>query len=429
MEQRRTLLGMVRSIRRSQRRVTVLFTDVQDSTEYWDRKGDVAGRLMVDQHNRLIFPLIRRFRGRVLKTIGDSVMASFRVPRNAVHAAIAIQQALAILRERDATFQTHVRIGIHSGRALVERNDVYGAVVNVAARIESRAGGDEILLSAATARGLRRKELGLEPAGSFTPRGSRKAIELHRARWQECAKLVGDLPEKGFLAVHGRQRGELAGCALVSAAALAFVYDRYLRYLIADSEPLALLNLDPRSVLNVDPAAAALAALLVFGLVGAIGWLRRVPEALLQAVHGGLCFALCFGALWLAAPWGLDWVGLDAELELYRSRHLFVEVLLDGTALHETPSTRSPVLRQADAGALLLLTSVEQRGKVTWNRVRLDGGRHGFVLRVAPARVGAPAMRISRTYAFTFSLLDLAAWVGGLLGFLFGALRFRVRPV
>jgi len=420
---------MVRAIRRSQRRVTVLFTDVQDSTEYWDRKGDVAGRLMVDQHNRLIFPLIRRYRGRVLKTIGDSVMASFRVPRNAVHAAIAIQQALALLRERDASFQTHVRIGIHSGRALVEHNDVYGAVVNIAARIESHAGGDEILLSAATARGLRRKALGLVSAGAFTPKGSRRAIELFRASWQDCASLVDDLPTQGFLAVHGRQRAELAGCTLVSAAALAFVYDRYLRYLIADSEPLALLNLDPRSVLNVDPAAAALAGALALALAAGIAWLRRVPALLLQTVQGGFGFAACFAVAWLAAPFAAVRLGLDPHAELYRSQHLFVEILHDATPLRETASPKAPVLRMADAGALLLLTSVQTRGPLTWNRVRLDAERHGFVLRVAPARVGAPATRVSRTYAFAFTRRDLLAWLAGALGFALAALRFRIRPV
>jgi len=87
------------------------------------------------------------------------------------------------------------------------------------------------------------------------------------------------------------------------------------------------------------------------------------------------------------------------------------------------------VLRTVDAGSLLLLTSVQSQGSLTWNRVRLDAGRHGFVLRVEPARVGAPATRVTRTYAFEFSLRDLAAWLCGALGFALGARRFRVRPI
>jgi class 3 adenylate cyclase len=69
--------SMARYIRGSQRTVTILFTDIEDSTELWARLGDVDGRLLVDQHNRMLFPVISRFDGRIIKTIGDAVMAAF----------------------------------------------------------------------------------------------------------------------------------------------------------------------------------------------------------------------------------------------------------------------------------------------------------------------------------------------------------------
>ena len=71
-------------IKSSRKHVTILFSDIEESTTYWDKFGDIEGRLMVDRHNRILFPVIHRFKGRIIKTIGDSIMASFRKPEHAV---------------------------------------------------------------------------------------------------------------------------------------------------------------------------------------------------------------------------------------------------------------------------------------------------------------------------------------------------------
>ncbi len=62
--------GLSRHIRKSTKPLTILLTDVGGSTEYFDERGDIEGRLMVDQHNRLVFPVITRFRGKIIKTTG-----------------------------------------------------------------------------------------------------------------------------------------------------------------------------------------------------------------------------------------------------------------------------------------------------------------------------------------------------------------------
>ena len=63
--------GLSRHIRKSTKPLTILLTDVGGSTEYFDERGDIEGRLMVDQHNRLVFPVITRFRGKIIKTTGS----------------------------------------------------------------------------------------------------------------------------------------------------------------------------------------------------------------------------------------------------------------------------------------------------------------------------------------------------------------------
>jgi adenylate cyclase len=144
----------------SKKIITILFTDIEDSTAFWEEKGDVQGRLIMDQHNRMLFPVIDRFNGKVIKTIGDAVMASFKVPSDAVKAAIAIQQYLRLERKKKQQFNLKVRIGIHTGEAIVEQNDIYGDVVNVASRVEEVGKAGQILLTQDTADYLGRREIG-----------------------------------------------------------------------------------------------------------------------------------------------------------------------------------------------------------------------------------------------------------------------------
>ena len=103
--------SITKQINRTRKSVTILFTDIESSTEYWDKHGDVKGRLMVDLHNRLAFPVVRHFWGRIIKTIGDAIMASFKRPEDAVKAAIGIQQALEEMRQKDSKFQLRGQYG------------------------------------------------------------------------------------------------------------------------------------------------------------------------------------------------------------------------------------------------------------------------------------------------------------------------------
>ena len=120
-----------RQIRRSRKPVTILFTDVEDSAAYWDEYGDLDGRLMIDLHNRLISPVIKRYRGKIVKHMGDSIMASFKSPRNALKASIAIQQILEKRRNEDVAFRLRVRIGVHAGKALVEGGDIFLSLIHI----------------------------------------------------------------------------------------------------------------------------------------------------------------------------------------------------------------------------------------------------------------------------------------------------------
>src|SRR6202162_2437351 len=136
--------------------VAVLFVDIVGSTRFYDEHGDIAGLLMVQKSVELLVPPIEQHGGRVIKTIGDAILARFCDGEPAVLCAIEMQRNLSERnRGRAAKDQIHVRVAINLGLALLTDNDVFGDVVNVASRIEGATESDEINISASVYEKIR----------------------------------------------------------------------------------------------------------------------------------------------------------------------------------------------------------------------------------------------------------------------------------
>ena len=128
----------------------VLFTDIVGSTAFFEQHGDQAGMAMVERHNGLLFPMVGRHGGRIIKTIGDAIMAAFFTVDEAVRSAVAMQQQLKQHNAgRPPADLIRVRIGINFGTVICHQDDLFGDVVNAAARVEGLACGDQILISSA----------------------------------------------------------------------------------------------------------------------------------------------------------------------------------------------------------------------------------------------------------------------------------------
>ena len=137
-------------LRRHKSAFTVLFTDVVGSTEYFDRFGDTAGLAMLHRHTDQAATTVSELSGRVIKTIGDSVMAECPEPIMAVRAAIELQNRLLLLnRTLPQREQLQLRIGIHTGVGFPHGSDVYGDAVNESARVTKHTGTAQILISSA----------------------------------------------------------------------------------------------------------------------------------------------------------------------------------------------------------------------------------------------------------------------------------------
>lgn len=172
----------------------ILFTDIVGSTEYFERNGDIAGLAMIRRHNALLFPVVESHQGRVVKTIGDAIMAVFSDVAQAVRCAgrmqLALEEANNPAAEEDPI---HIRIGVHAGRVMVDNEDVFGDAVNTAARIQGRAGADEVMLSASLYDSLP-ADAGLRatPQGSVELKGKAEPVPIVSLEWRGMAALRDD---------------------------------------------------------------------------------------------------------------------------------------------------------------------------------------------------------------------------------------------
>ena len=119
---------------------TVLFTDIVDSTRQAAQLGDKAWKTLLDQHDSLAARQVTRYGGRIVKTTGDGVLATFDGPARSVRCAQAISEGARGLG-------IEVRAGIHTGEVELRGDDVAGLGVHIASRIESQAGPGEVLVS------------------------------------------------------------------------------------------------------------------------------------------------------------------------------------------------------------------------------------------------------------------------------------------
>jgi class 3 adenylate cyclase len=169
--------------------VTILFTDIKGSTSYFERKGDVEGLAMVQHHNNLLFPCIEREGGRIVKTIGDAIMACFYDPVGAVKAAVGMQQVLEADRlDKEEDEQIHIRVGLHTGLGLLKENDVFGDVVNAAARVQHQAEPDQILITDVLLDAAKTAGVDVAPMGRAMMKGKDEAIEVFAVAWSSSSK-------------------------------------------------------------------------------------------------------------------------------------------------------------------------------------------------------------------------------------------------
>ena len=130
--------------------VTILFTDIEDSTAMAVRLGDDRWLELLRAHNAVVRREIANHDGWEVKSQGDGFMVAFGSPHNAVQCAVATQQAFAAAADSRSPLageSIRVRIGVHTGEVARDAADYIGTNVILAARIADAADGGEVLVS------------------------------------------------------------------------------------------------------------------------------------------------------------------------------------------------------------------------------------------------------------------------------------------
>jgi len=119
---------------------TILFTDIVASTQRAQSLGGHRWKAVLNAHHDIVRRELTRFRGNEIKCLGDGFLATFDGPARATHCALSIIEAVRMLG-------IEIRAGVHTGEVELEKSDIGGIAVHIAARIVSQAAAGECLVS------------------------------------------------------------------------------------------------------------------------------------------------------------------------------------------------------------------------------------------------------------------------------------------
>jgi class 3 adenylate cyclase/ABC-type oligopeptide transport system substrate-binding subunit len=217
---------------------TVMFTDLEASTDTTTRLGDDAAAAFFATHDRIVREQFEAHGGRRVKSTGDGFLALFDSARSAIACALAIQRDLAAQEDGP-----RVRIGINAGEVREHESELFGAAINLAARVMDRAAGGEILVTDTV-----RQLAGTMPAVRFRDRG-RVALKGFPERQRLHHVRAADAQPAPRLRAPRRssRRPALAAALLAVAAAAAAAI-----VLVTAGDEKAV-HVRPNSVAIIDP--------------------------------------------------------------------------------------------------------------------------------------------------------------------------------
>jgi class 3 adenylate cyclase len=158
------LTGVRRTAQPTRVLATVLFTDIVGSTQRAAKLGDRRWRELLDVHDELTGRLVEEFGGRLVKSTGDGILATFEGPGRAIHCVVAMRDELAGIG-------VQLRAGLHTGEVEVRDHDVGGIAVHISARVMAAAGQGEILVSRTVRDLVAGSDVTLEDRGMYLLKG------------------------------------------------------------------------------------------------------------------------------------------------------------------------------------------------------------------------------------------------------------------
>ena len=169
---------------------SIMFTDLEDSTQMLTRLGDEENQTLLVSHSKIIRDQLDKYGGVEVKTMGDGFMIAFYSARKAVSCAVDIQRDLQEFNRENPERQLKVRIGLNLGGVIKEEEDYFGSAVVIAARIMDESSGGQILVSdllRQVADGSSNSEHEYSDFGRRTLKGSEEEEQIFEVLWQATA--------------------------------------------------------------------------------------------------------------------------------------------------------------------------------------------------------------------------------------------------
>lgn len=181
--------------------LSIMFTDIKGFTERTSAgsREDLVG--LLKKHDSLLIPVINKFSGTVIKTIGDAFLVTFDSPTNAVLCGVMIQQNLRDYNAgRPDGEKIFIRVSVNMGEVEVRDGDVFGEAVNIAARLEGVTEASEIYFTESVYLAMNKAEVPSSEVGSFRLKGIPEAIKVYR--------VIQDTNSENFQKIIERLRGD-----------------------------------------------------------------------------------------------------------------------------------------------------------------------------------------------------------------------------
>ncbi|TNF91939.1 MAG: adenylate/guanylate cyclase domain-containing protein [Gammaproteobacteria bacterium] len=245
--------------------LTMMLTDIKGFTQKTSHSSREALKKLLDDHERLLYPVFRYYQGTLVKTIGDALLITFESPTNAVLCGIAMQERLRVHNEGlPEDEHLMIRVAINSGEVQIRDGDVFGEAVNITARIEGITDAGEIYFTESVYLAMNKAEVPTSEVGEKRLKGIPESIRVYKVIQDPMSEKFRHLQE------------EISGINLDESVEVPFSSQDELRHEPAASNRMASIVVPFGSKKKPRILAAAILAFAV--VAGAIGYyLLRDP--------------------------------------------------------------------------------------------------------------------------------------------------------
>ncbi len=171
--------------------LAIMFVDMAGFAERTARQSRQQNKSMLRDFAGMLVPLIARFGGRHVKSIGDALLVAFRSPTDSVRCGMAMHDAVAAYNvARQSPDPLQIRVALNVGEVRLEPDDVFGEAVNIAARVEELTPPGEIYLTGVVYLSLNKAEVATEHIGEQMLKGVPEAVRLFRVPSHKLTRLT-----------------------------------------------------------------------------------------------------------------------------------------------------------------------------------------------------------------------------------------------